>query len=272
MIHRSGKFISILLAVFDPIYLIEDCINSFLSYTDFGELKVELVIIDNTKDGIWPLLASYNHLMSIRGVNLTYQRNLENHLHVESSNMALNISSGDYILFFNDDLEIPRTQSGWLLRMFRIIDEIPNCGIVTLSLLHRDHTIYWIGNGDDGEHLDYRKPFDFMPKDYYFDSPWINLACALVKRTIFDKVSFDGIDPKTGNKHTHYVADHFFGREIKALGFTNVVCRDTWIYHYNERKRPSELKKIGYQDKPKAEVIPIRPNIRKPQRVARRVR
>ncbi|MEN6306908.1 MAG: glycosyltransferase family A protein [Anaerohalosphaeraceae bacterium] len=237
--------VSILIPVFEPLYLIDDCLNSLLSYTDADGIDMikEIVIIDNSKSGAWPVAAKYGSLMSIRRIAMLYQRPGKNLLHVESINMALSMSKGEWILLFNDDIEIPKTQGDWLSRQARMFRDITKCGIATITLLHRDHTIYWIGNDANSQHIDLGKPYDFIPRGYYLKSPWSNIANALVRRETFKKVPYDGIDPKTKQLNPHYVADHFFGRKVKALGMENAVCRDTWIYHHNERLRPENKKK-----------------------------
>ncbi len=240
MTRPVGKCISVIIPVFDPLWLADNCIDSVLSYTDERGIKLisELVIVDNSAGNAWPIVAKYGQLMTEKGILLCYTRTRSNLMHVDSINLGLRMSSGSWILCFNDDIEIPRTQGGWLERMARVFADSVNCGAATLTLLHRDHTIYWIGNGADNEHIDLNRPYDFIPRGYYYGSPWSNMACLLVRRSTFDKIPFDGIDPNDGKRHNHYVADHFFGRKIRSvLKKENVVCRDTWIYHYNERLR-----------------------------------
>ena len=106
-----------------------------------------------------------------------------------------------------------------------------------MVLIHRDHTIYWIGEKNN-RHIDHFEPFRFLPTDHYFDSEWSNMACLLVRREIFDLIKYDGINPKTGKVHKHYSADNFFGRRVRYdLGKEQIVRKDVWLYHYNERVR-----------------------------------
>ena len=236
--NQFYKQISLIVPIFEPLELFDACLDSLLSYTEHLDYIKEVCIIDNSKSSAWDLIAKYNPQYTRNNIQLHYYRPGTNLMHVESCNLALKYCTGDWILFFNDDLEIPKSQGKWLGRMTQMFEEIPECGTATLTLIHRDNTIYWCGNPKSGPciHIDVNKPFNFIPRDYYYDSPWSNMACLLVSKKTIDKIPFDGLAPD-GKYHNHYVADHFFGLKISASGLKNVVCRDTWIYHYNARVR-----------------------------------
>jgi len=231
------KQVSIIIPVFEPHYLIDECLQTLLSYTANVDLIKEVIIIDNSEESMWPVLAKYNALASVRDVNIIYIKSNINLFHVGSINMGLKYATGYYTLLFNDDISIPLTQNRWLGMMIDALEKYEKCEVVTVCLVHRDNSIYWIGLGEKNQHIKHFDQFDFIPSEDYFESAWSNMACYLTRRKLFDIIPFDG-QRGDGRIVKHYKADNFFGRRLRdEYKWEQVVRRDVWLYHYNERNR-----------------------------------
>lgn len=235
--------VSIIIAVFEPLYLIDDCLSSVLLSTDQAGINLikEIIIIDNSQTGALAVIAPYNQLLTEKGIHLLYCRMNENLLHVRSMNVGLKLSSSEYVLFLNDDIGIPVSQGSWLSKMVDLLECNPHYGSVTIDLLHRDNTIYWVGaypegSKDAGYHREWRKPYKFQPKPIT-EEIYNPMACILMRRETLEKIPYDGINPFNGEKGLHYGgADHFWSWRVRdELDLKSMCCHDVWVYHYNER-------------------------------------
>lgn len=253
--------VAIIIPTCEPSNLLEECLLSILTVTNQEGISriSELVIIDTSDEGMWKSVAQFNNLLSSKGITLYYVISTDKRLHVEASNIGINLTKSEYILFLNDDTKIPITQGHWLSRMIEVYEANPDAGIITPISLYKDHLIFWCGTCEDWRtntksvHEKFRLPFDFIPKPPS-TSDWSNLACALTTRTLLNMFPYDGIDPETLKYHPHYIADHFLGEKIVQQGYKNLVCRDIWIYHYNVVRL-----------KPKTNIVPIKKPRPQPQ-------
>ena len=220
--------ISIIIPVAEPLYLIEDCLNSIKNYTTYQDY--EIILIDNTlTNGVQRVL---NKIGPFPKPIIPFVAP-ENLFHVKSMRKGLELSHGDFILMLNDDTEVPRDQGHWLNRLLEMFSLYPNCGMATLTLLHRCHTIYWIGSGNN-HHTDMHQTYNFV-KQPPLEVLWSNMACALTKRSTLEAVPFRHPD-ETESAKLHYGMDRIWSNMIREkLGLKHIVCRDAWIYHYNER-------------------------------------
>jgi len=220
----ENPLISIIIPVIEPLYLIEGCINSIFNNTLYKNF--EIIIINNSESDINYLKTEHD--------NIIIYNPQENLLHAESIRMGLCFSKGEYILLLNDDIEIPKEQPRWLNRMLEMFTSYPACGISTIVLIHADNTIYCAGTGWDS-HPNMNKKFDFAQRSP-LEIPWSNMACALTKKKYFNIVRWGEGECYGVENLKHYGDDHAWSLALaQKLNLKNIICRDTWIYHYNER-------------------------------------
>lgn len=226
--------VSIILPVVEPLYLVKDCLTSFIKHTQF-DFKIEFIIFDSSNEN--GLLEFINSIKDPR-VDFYYIKASYMMLPIETAIYGLKVSQGEYILFLNDDVEIPNDQGHWLNRLIEIYESDTKSGIVTPTLIHRYKTIYWEGAKAvdvPGCHLNMHQPYDFKPKSIIY-TPWSNLACGLIKKEYLIKAQLNRVPELMRTVYPHYGTDHTISILLETeLGVGGFVCRDTWLYHYNER-------------------------------------
>lgn len=234
--------VSIIIPVFEPMYLIEDCLNSLIQYTTYPDY--EIILIDNSNSG--GAKDAVSRLRVPAKKEIIIHKSERNYLHVESNNKGIELSHGEWILFLNDDIEIPPDQGHWLSKLIEMFSLYPDCGVSTLVLIHRRKTIYWVGSTRAGHHDQMHTIYDFVKRPP-LESPWSNMACALTKREILNAIPYGSAHKDSrffGIPLQHYGADEAWSTKIVAdMKLKNIVCLDTWIYHFNERCVPSDQRK-----------------------------
>lgn len=121
--------ISIVIANWNTKSLIEDCINSIFSTTPFGEIKYEVIVIDNSStDGSREFLRSLKEKISLieNDTNVGYAR---------ACNQGMKIAKGRYVLLLGSDTIM---KPGTLKRCAEFLDSNPKAGAVACKLLNPD--------------------------------------------------------------------------------------------------------------------------------------
>ena len=188
--------VSIVIVTWNGRALLERFLPSVLA-TDYPAFEV--VVADNAStDGTAGWLADTHP--AVRGV-----RHPENWLFAKGNNAAVPHTSGDYLCFLNNDVEVP---PDWLLPLAAVLDAHPDVAAVQPKLLqHGDRTRFEYA-GAAGGFLDAAgypftrgRLFDTLEEDHgqYDDARdvlWATGACFLVRRAAFEAAG--GFDERFG--------------------------------------------------------------------------
>jgi len=177
--------VSIIIPTKDNSFLLRKCLRSIEYNTNYK--NYEIIIIDN--NSIKAEVKKY--LKSLPYTVLNYNENFN---FSKINNFAVSKSSGEYLLFLNDDVEV--LEPNWLNEMMSICQQ-KDVGAVGAKLLTRINKIQHAGmvflkNGF------FFHPFDGEPHNSNEQFNFINLirecssvtgACFLMERKTFDTVS-----------------------------------------------------------------------------------
>ena len=176
--------VSIIIPTKDNSFLLRKCLRSIEYNTNYQ--NYEIIIVDNDSREI----ETKQYLKSLPYTVLNYNENFN---FSKINNFAVSKSSGEYLLFLNDDVEV--LGSNWLNEMMGICQQ-KDVGAVGPKLLTRINKIQHAGmvflkNGF------FFHPFDSESHNSTIQFNFINLirecssvtgACLLTKRKIFDAV------------------------------------------------------------------------------------
>ena len=173
--------VSIIIPTKDNSFLLRKCLRSIEYNTNYK--NYEIIIIDNnsTKTEVKKYLKSLPYTVLNYNENFNFSK---------INNFAVSKSSGEYLLFLNDDVEI--LEPNWLNEMLGICQQ-KDVGVVGAKLLTRTNKIQHAGmvflkNGFffhpfDGESYDSTEQFDFI--NLIRECSSVTGACLLTKRKIF---------------------------------------------------------------------------------------
>jgi len=218
--------VSIIIPTKDNGFLLRKCLRSIEYNTDYE--NYEIIIIDNNSKKT----ETKQFLKSLPYKVISYNDNFN---FSKMNNVAFSHSSGEYLLFLNDDTEALIPQ--WLNNMVSVCQQ-KDIGAVGAKLIYRTNEIQHAGmvflkNGF------FFHPFDHesFQSDTQFD--FINLmrecssvtgACLLTKREIFENVS--GFD----EQFDVFYGDSDLCFKIRELGFKIIYTPQAILRHDGSTK------------------------------------
>ena len=212
--------VSIIIPTKNNYRLLSECIRSLEYNTNYENF--EIIILDNKSDG---RTTSYLSSLPYQVISFDGEFNFS-----QMNNIALEKSTGDYVLFLNDDTE--SIEPNWLSEMISICHQ-NDVGAVGAKLLYNDNTIQHAGMA----HL--KNGFFFHPlqkfpsnSDTQFNT--LNLihecssvtgACLLTKREILKQIkNFDEI-------FDVYYGDSDLCFKIRDLGYSIIFTPYAILRH-----------------------------------------
>jgi GT2 family glycosyltransferase len=155
------------------------------------------------------------------------------------NNYGVSVSSGDYLLFLNNDTEIITTD--WIEAMLEQAQR-PAIGAVGAKLLYPDNTIQHagviVGLGGVAGHS--HKYFPSDAPGYFYTLQTVNnfsavtAACLMVRRAAFDEVG--GFDEALAIAFN----DVDFCLRLRSAGYRNVYLPHVVLYHHESKSRGLE--------------------------------
>ena len=177
--------VSIIIPTKDNSFLLRKCLRGIEYNTNYQ--NYEIIIVDNNSREI----ETKQYLRSLPYTVLNYNGNFN---FSKMNNFAVSKSSGEYLLFLNDDVEV--LEPTWLNEMLGICQQ-KDVGAVGAKLLTRINKIQHAGmvflkNGFffhpfDGEPHDSTEQFDII--NLVRECSSVTGACFLMERKTFDAVS-----------------------------------------------------------------------------------
>jgi len=156
--------LSIVIPVFNNWNFTKACLN------DLSELKdTEIVLVDNGSEDETIQINKEELPSFTRPENLVVLRSEENLGFARSSNWGCEVSSGEYVLFLNNDIRVQKDKSTW-----------PSVLITEAQ----DGSLVGPNGGILDEHLNFIRETDKLVPGNFYMSGW----CLCAKREVFDKL------------------------------------------------------------------------------------
>lgn len=236
--------VSIIIPFRDKVDLLERCVTSIFSKTDYH--KYEIILVDNQskEKATLAYLANISHHPAIRILTYNYPFNFS-----AINNYAVTYADSDYILFLNNDIEVITPE--WLRAMMEY-QARREVGAVGAKLIYYNHTIQHAGvtmgiTGTAGH------AFRNFPADHpgYFgqlqvarNCSAVTAACMLVKKAMFQSVG--GFDQD--NLPIAY-NDVDLCLKILEMGYFIVWTPFALLYHHESVSRGDDRDFQGDLDK-----------------------
>lgn len=229
--HLSIKpQISIIIPTKDKVDYITVCINSILEKTTYENYEIIIVDTGSKDEKTFHFYDSVKHNPKVRIVE--FHRPEFNYS--DANNFGVNNSTGDVILFLNNDTEV--INGDWLEQMvgYAAMEQV---GVVGSKLLYPDDTIQHIGVvvGLSGgaahicKHYSDKilmgSPFHHA-KDLVRNVTAVTGACLMVRRKVYEEVN--GFDPEFKIAFN----DIDFCLKIWKAGYANIYTPHAKLYHH----------------------------------------
>ncbi|MDB6129072.1 MAG: hypothetical protein JWM04_179, partial [Verrucomicrobiales bacterium] len=216
---RRAEKVSIIILALNQLEHSRKCVESILGNTPED---YELVLVDNcSTDGTW----SYFKELAMKHSHIRVIRNNRNLGFAAGNNQGITASTGDYLLFLNNDTVVT---ASWISRMLKVYDKCPNAGLVGP-----------VSNCVSGPQLvldaNYTKPEELKA----FAESWgANHAgqiaganrlvgfCLMAKRSVIEAIG--GLDERFGSGNFE---DDDFCLRAGTIGFKSFIALDCFIHH-----------------------------------------
>ncbi|SEG46892.1 Glycosyltransferase, GT2 family [Butyrivibrio sp. Su6] len=245
--------VSIIIPSKDHPEILQQCLNSIIETTGDENIKYEIVIIDNgssaanrVKYGVYCSRAPRKNGLT----NINYIYKLQEFNFSAMCNQGVRNSTGEYLLFLNDDIEAKK--EGWLREMLSQA-QLGHVGAVGAKLIYPDTDLIQhagIANVRRGPVHKLQKMHD--GKNHYFgynrgvhNNIGVTAACLLISRKKYNdiggfpeelKVAFNDVD---------------FCYSVIEAGYYNVCCNHIYLYHHESLTRgidnldPKKMERLG---------------------------
>lgn len=191
----------------------EPFLLSLLKNTSGGGQVHEIVIVDNgSSDGTVEYLKHFEQ--TNKNVKLIF--NKENLGYSKGCNQAVNASTGEYIVFLNNDILL---LPNWLDDLLNIFEKEPDAGLVAVSNIEAFECAQRKFSKLASKKCKKAK------KDY---EPVIlpQFACVMTKKAVFDKIG--GFDE---NFSPAYFEDNDLSWRYIFAGYKNFISKRSYFYH-----------------------------------------
>lgn len=231
---RTQK-ISIVILSKDNPSMLERCVSSIRKYS--GEAVTELIVIDN---GSSRENTGKAEALSER-FDFYYERIPMDFLYSSLCNIGASKASGSFLLFMNDDVEVP-CENDFLLKMLEKASD-PHTGAVGVKLLYPESgRIQHVGITDLAVGPSHKLATFLDDSDYYYGRNRytynvlaVTGACLMVEKQKFDEIG--GFDEALYVSYT----DVDLCTDLLERGYRNVVLNDIFLYHHESVSRGNDI-------------------------------
>jgi GT2 family glycosyltransferase len=214
---------------------VERCLKAALGHTAYPDLEV--ILVDNGSTDVTSLelftaLAAADRRITVLRLDEPFNFSKLN-------NQAVARSSGEYLLFLNNDTE--PISEGWIESLVEYAQR-PSIGAVGALLLYRDDTVQHAGvvlglggvAGHSHKHFPAGAPGYFYMLRAVNNYSAVTAACMMVRREVFERagrfdeslaVAFNDVD---------------FCLRVREAGFRNVYLPHVVLYHDESKSRGPE--------------------------------
>lgn len=231
---QEQKLVSVIIPSKDNPAVLSKCIHSLWEQTDYR--NIEIIVVDNgssdkNKKKIAQMNGQLKEEYAFRYIYKPMPFNFST-----MCNLGAVEAKGEFLLFLNDDMEI--AEENWLRLMLSRAAK-SYVGAVGAKLLYPDSDKIQ-HMGITSIHLGPAHELQFSLDHRYhyhgYNRCAVNVsavtgACMLVRREVFEKTK--GFSEKLQVAFN----DVEFCFQLLRMGYTNVCCNDTWLYHHESLSR-----------------------------------
>lgn len=235
---KVKKMVSVIIPSKDNPSVLSLCIHSLLEVTDFGDekYKIQIIVVDNgssleNKEKIERMQNQLKEEYSFR-----YEYHPMPFNFSKMCNLGASVADGDYLLFLNDDIQV--VQEDWLSKMLQKAAR-GDVGAVGAKLLYPDgeriqhvgitsihlgpaHKLQFASDKENHYHRYHRSSVNVLA---------VTGACLMMRKELFEQIGgFDENLQVAFNDVELCFAAH-------KLGYHNVCCNDTYLYHHESLSR-----------------------------------
>lgn len=215
--------------------LVVEAVRSVVSLTTWSNFEIVVVVDDATPPTVTEELAQ------VAGDRLRLVPFSRPFSFSEKMNLGVIRSSGEFVLFLNDDIEVITPE--WMSAMLALV-QLPGAGIVGAMLYFEDDTIQHAGHAyyrDDVTHIALHSARGALGPEGSFaierEVDGATAACAMMPRTVFfDVGGFTPLLPGNFN-------DVDLCMKIKQRGLWAYVTPFAELYHFESRSRDPRVAK-----------------------------
>lgn len=235
--------VSIVVLTYNNLKLNKYCVDSILNKTAYS--NYELIILDNcSTDGTVEYLTE---LEKKQNPHVKIIINKQNSGFAGGNNIAIDQSTGDYVMLLNNDTVVTR---GWLTNAVKHMENNPKygmCGAVTNS----------IGNeamiGVNYKNLKELDNFAFQytrqhNNEIYTDVDRLAMFCTLIRKEIMNQ--YGKLDE---NYQVGMFEDDDYAQVVERAGYSLIIAEDVFVHHVNnasfKKLQSEEYKRIFEKNK-----------------------
>jgi len=221
--------ISIIIPTYDNLDLTKLCLKSIVENTAYP--NYEIVIVDN---GSKQDTVNYLKKFSSYNSNIKLHLNEKNLGFAKANNQGFNISTGDYLVFLNNDTIVT---VGWLHLLSHHLIENKRVGMVgpvTNSIGNEARIDVGYTNIDDVQAFAAQRAKEFSGKN--FSIKVLALYCCMISRDLFEELG--GLDERY---NVAMFEDDDLAIKIRQKGLDLRCAEDVFIHHHHS----ASLNKLG---------------------------
>ena len=222
--------VSIIIASFNNVSFLKDCLNSLEDCTH--GISYEVIIIDNHSDE-----RTVNYLKSIKKKNYTIIFNKENRGFAKANNQGMRIAVGDYLVLLNNDTVVT---NNWLDELITVAESDEKIAIVGSLLFYPNERHIQHAGVRVALHHRNLWPYHTHMLEYYSDLfneikteqfQVVTGACMLVKRDTVTKIGL--LDEGFINGYE----DVDFCFRANSKGLKVFLAHKSKVYHYESMSK-----------------------------------